>query len=283
MFMFVTPKARTTQQPYAAAIARCSGPLEQAKAAVAPLELCVTVLRPAAVKFVVTGLDALEQPLLSVSYATPASVKAAQQSIATVLSPSIIAAAEKHDKWADDCSSAADLRHVAALNMDFKEVAIATLLKLPDALPTFSVASVNEGANAGAGGGGAGAGELAPWEAGDALGAPTTLSATVLDQWDQLVAVHLTVTATCYVSAAARADPCSYWLRVETVYPELARVMLFWLTCPPGSCGLERDFSSVTALGGSTRRRCLQFPAFRVAALAQIHKASLNELLAKSC
>jgi len=110
-----------------------------------------------------------------------------------------------------------------------------------------------------------------------------TLSTTLLEQWDSLLAIYQTSTSKCHVGAAARADPCAYWLGVETVYPELARVMLFWLTCPPGSCGLERAFSSVTALGADTRRSGrLQFPAFRVAALAQIHKASLKDLLAKS-
>ena len=84
------------------------------------------------------------------------------------------------------------------------------------------------------------------------------------------------------MDAAARADPCSYWVRVRGIYPELARVMLFWLTCPPGSCGLERDFSAVSALSSDTRRNRLLFATFRDAALSQIFKCHLEALLAKA-
>ena len=83
---------------------------------------------------------------------------------------------------------------------------------------------------------------MADWIDGDVLGAPESLADRALDQWESLVAVYTTATATGFVNDAARADPCAYWLRVRALYPELAHVMLFWLACPPGSCGIERDF-----------------------------------------
>jgi hypothetical protein len=56
--------------------------------------------------------------------------------------------------------------------------------------------------------------------------------------------------------------------------------MLWWLSFPVGTAGLERDFSGLTMVTRDFRRRRLERKNFRYAVLTHCLKAELGELLA---
>ena len=62
-------------------------------------------------------------------------------------------------------------------------------------------------------------------------------------------------------------------------FPNVAAVMLWWLSFPVGSAGLERDFSGLTMVTRAFRRRRLKAKNFRYTALSHCFKADLNAML----
>ena len=67
--------------------------------------------------------------------------------------------------------------------------------------------------------------------------------------------------------AAAR-----YWIRTRHRWPDLSELMLFWLSIPVSTAGLERGFSFQTLLDQNTRRRSRKAKCTRDEMLAMIHR-----------
>ena len=67
-------------------------------------------------------------------------------------------------------------------------------------------------------------------------------------------------------------------MRATKTFRQLASVMLFWLTFPPGTAGVERDFSFMTLVCQQTRRRKMGIASFRVAVLSMCFKARLASM-----
>ena len=57
--------------------------------------------------------------------------------------------------------------------------------------------------------------------------------------------------------------------------------MLWWLSFPVGTAGLERDFSGLTMVTRAFRRRRLKKKNFRYTVLTHCFKTELAELLAE--
>jgi hypothetical protein len=56
-------------------------------------------------------------------------------------------------------------------------------------------------------------------------------------------------------------------------------VVIFAGDHPVGTCGLERDFSGMTMVTRSTRRRRMKFASFRISVLAHCYKGNLKARL----
>lgn len=103
--------------------------------------------------------------------------------------------------------------------------------------------------------------------------------AGVITQYTALLAAYRNQLSPCYLTPERKEDPHKFWLAVRPHFPLLATVMLFWLAHPVGTCGLERDFSGVTMVTRSTRRRRMKFDSFRTCVLAHCYKGDLKAKL----
>jgi len=81
-----------------------------------------------------------------------------------------------------------------------------------------------------------------------------------------------------YLSAEHKLDMVKYWMLVRGT-PQYARVgelMLWWLSHPVGTAGVERDFCGLTMITRAFRRNRMGFTALRAALLAHCHKPLLR-------
>ena len=112
------------------------------------------------------------------------------------------------------------------------------------------------------------------------LGAPNTNIGIILQQWVSVVSVYENSASACFMTFRHKAEPHTFWLAVRKAgFQQLASVMLFWLAHPVGTCGLERDFSGLTMVTQSTRRRRMKFESFRLTVLTHCYKGDLAEKL----
>lgn len=72
-------------------------------------------------------------------------------------------------------------------------------------------------------------------------------------------------------------DVATFWVRARNKWPDLAELMLFWLTFPISTSDVERGFSFQTMIDQDTRRRCLKPAQLRCDLLAHIYKDTLLE------
>ena len=170
----------------------------------------------------------------------------------------------------------AERRNIASLNVALCDVDLAAMLLQPLALPP-SLRKKFAGAGAGAGAGTAVEdpfGDLAPLAAGG------TNIAKVLAEASQLKAASKNVMSTFFVSSQDKKEPHKYWIRVRESFAYLGKVMLFWLSHPVGSAGMERDFCGLTMVTRSFRRRRAKWATLRVAVLSHCRAGSLKAKLA---
>ena len=75
---------------------------------------------------------------------------------------------------------------------------------------------------------------------------------------------------------------CKYWLKVRAspAFSRVGRVMLWWLSFPPGTADLERDFCGLTMITRDFRRNRLGAEMLRVSVMAHCHKRLIEAELA---
>ena len=73
--------------------------------------------------------------------------------------------------------------------------------------------------------------------------------------------------------------PAKYWLRTRKEWPDLAEVMLFWLTTPISTACLERGFSFMTQMDSNARRRRMKEPSFRADFMAHLLRPHIRSQL----
>jgi hypothetical protein len=110
-------------------------------------------------------------------------------------------------------------------------------------------------------------------------GQTTTVTLAILGEWNRLLQTYRMSGSECYMKDADKRQPHTYWLRVRTLYPRLATTMLYWLSFPVGTAGIERNFSSMTVISRDARRRRLSFLSFRAAVLSHCYKEHIRRLL----
>jgi len=87
-----------------------------------------------------------------------------------------------------------------------------------------------------------------------------------------------------YLSEDDKESMAEYWLRVrdQSPYTRVGELMLWWLSHPMGTAGVERDFCGLTMISRAFRRNRMGFTAFRAALLASCNKkVLLDELRAE--
>lgn len=89
---------------------------------------------------------------------------------------------------------------------------------------------------------------------------------------------------TLFYTEDDKAAPAQYWLRLRKSlqFRNLAETMLWWLTFPVGSAGVERSFSFMTAIGKQTTRRKLGQEAFTNTLLSMCYRKELETMLRRS-
>jgi hypothetical protein len=228
---------------------------------------------------VVTNSDTLTKPTLIVSCADLEAVEKMKKAVLEATRPSILGAIDQYMKFCAVAYKIAFRRSVAAGNCSFKAVSFLQLLKekgppgfaapLPPDLRGGGVLQAAAVAGDAAAG-------LAP------LGGAVDASAnTVHAEWQRFLLVCENPVSDYFFKPEYLRDGkmCDYWLLVRKGYPNVAKVMLWWLSFPVGTAGIERDFSGLTMVTRAFRRRRLKRNNFRFAVLTHCFKADLEQLL----
>jgi hypothetical protein len=97
---------------------------------------------------------------------------------------------------------------------------------------------------------------------------------TIVQQFESFLGKMDVVGSLCNITEADKKAPAELWLRVRPIFPELADTMLWWLSFPTGTAGVERDFSFLTMVSANTRRRRMQWVSFRTSVLSRCYKGT---------
>jgi len=228
---------------------------------------------------VVTNSDTLTKPTLIVSCADLEAVDKMKKTVLEATRPSILGAIDQYMKFCAIAYKIAQRRSVAAGNCSFKAVNFLQLLKEKGppgfAAPLPPDLRAGGGLQAVAVEGDAAAG-LAP------LGGAADASANaVYAEWQRFLLVCENPVSVYFFKPEYHRDGkmCDYWLLVRKGYPNVAKVMIWWLSFPVGTAGIERDFSGLTMVTRAFRRRRLKRKNFRFAVLTHCFKADLEQLL----
>ena len=81
------------------------------------------------------------------------------------------------------------------------------------------------------------------------------------------------------VEVGGQQAPARYWLRTRWHWPDLSELMLYWLTVPRSTAGLERGFSFQTLIDQDTRRRHLGAAHLRDGLVCHLYRDYLTNSL----
>jgi hypothetical protein len=231
---------------------------------------------------IVNNIADLKTPTLIRCCADLAAVSAMKDEVRQCTRPSILGAVGQYMKFCAAAFTVAERRSIAAGNkLPFKNVAFLAMMKAKPA-PGFASPSPPDLR------GGAGM-QAPPADDADAAGGLAPLfaaedaSANAINaEFGRFLAVCDNVVSEFYFNPAVdiKKGACNYWLRVRKGFPNVAAVMLWWLSFPVGTAGLERDFSGLTMVTRDSRRHRLKVNNFRYAVLVHCFKGELAELLA---
>jgi hypothetical protein len=82
-----------------------------------------------------------------------------------------------------------------------------------------------------------------------------------------------------YITKGDKKCPAKYWLRTRKEWPDLAEIMLFWLTTPISTACLERGFSFMTQMDSNARRCRMKEPSFRADFMAHLLRPHIRSQL----
>jgi hypothetical protein len=228
---------------------------------------------------IVKNIETLKSPLLLVSCADLESVNEMKEAVLKATRPSILGCITQYMKFCAIAYKIAHWRSIAAGNVPFKGVNFIALLKekgppgfaspLPPNLRGGSM--LQEVAIPGDAAGG-----LAPL-GGEADATVMSLNA----EYQRFLVVYDNPASEFFFAPRFKTDGkmCDYWLLVRKAFPNVASVMLWWLSFPVGTAGIERDFSGLTMVTRAYRRRRLKRKNFRFAVLTHCFKTDLEKLL----
>ena len=238
----------------------------------------VTITRDDAGNISAQGVGDLKRPLwCDVISSTGGSAEAAWEDVVTRARDPVMRAVKQYIKFGIEAYNVAQRRHYAALHVNLADMPFVPTLAAKMALPpdmrargpgtheAATVASATDGAF--------------DFDRLEDLSAESPHVTKLRAEWAGLLSVYTVGGSACFVAAGDKASPADYWLRARAHYPLVAKVMLWWLSHPVGSASVERDFSGMTIVSRSFRRRRLKLAAFRSAVLSHCYKLALRQKL----
>ena len=225
------------------------------------------------------SLDSINFPILISDISTQSDADRAWSAVKRAAKKPLQAALAKYKK---NCTAAfliAKRRDIAALNIDFRYVDfipyVSELNNLPPSVRALAASSGSLSS-------GKSADDVLSFGDGG-LGMTTSLSTTLMIEWQNLISSFRVNTSISFLTQDSKSNPCNYWLKIRdspgSTMTNIASVMLYWLAFPVGSCGLERDFSGMSIVSRSARRRRMKFKSFRATVLSHVYKADLQRML----
>jgi hypothetical protein len=243
----------------------------------------------------VSAAERFMEPLVFEVYPTKAAADTAWEEVLEALRNPVTQACKKWSKHGESALASVERTFVAQGHMDFGLVDIQILINQPNALPPSmrSKPKVKKGkvlppyaaaAAAAAAARAALAAAAAPAAADDFEDFDTleTVSkGTIARDFKDWLGARTSTDSLCYISAEDKENMGAYWLRVrdKSTFKTVATVMLWWLSHPIGTAGVERDFCGLTIITRNFRRNRQGFEAFRGALLSVCHKKALHEAL----
>ena len=176
----------------------------------------------------------------------------------------------------------ADRRNIAAGNVEWSRVDLVPHLLEPLAVPPLFRAGGPEACAAGAAAAAAMAVDPDDPTAGLApvVSAATEFASAAVLGFTAWKSASVNNLSAYYLSDAAKTNMLEYWLRVRKEWRHFGCLMIWWLSHPAGTAGLERDFCGMTMVIRQFRRNRWAFPSLRCAVLAHCHKAAVDADLA---
>ncbi len=102
----------------------------------------------------------------------------------------------------------------------------------------------------------------------------------MIREWDRFLAVCDNRASKYYYDPQKnKIDIYKYWIKLRGEFPNVALVMLWWLSFPIGTAGLERDFSGLTMVTRAFRRNRMKKDNFVSTVLTHCFKTELEQLL----
>ena len=230
---------------------------------------------------VLADLDELTVPQMSMTFPLAAERSTVIKAVQKFASPAIIAAAKKFGERVQGPLDTAQRRQAAALQLDVATYNFTSALEQPGAIPP-SLRAADSGRASGAGAEMAAAVAAAADDLeDDMLG--NTFRITLVTSFNEWANV-CNAPGTLFYTEDDKAAPAQYWLRLRKSlqFRNLAETMLWWLTFPVGSAGVERSFSFMTAIGKQTTRRKLGQEAFTNTLLSMCYRKELETMLRRS-
>ena len=191
-----------------------------------------------------------------------------------------------YNRWVRPCGNFAEQRNVASLLLtpaELEELNFQDMLRMPTAQPLSTATgawpwnpSLPVGAARAGHGGAGGLDGLPSGLRTKSKDAKLLLQFIEFKRFGRLKGDHR-----CVTQNDSAKLPGWYWVRTRKYWPDLSELMLFWLTAPISTAGVERGFSFQTLIDSNARRRALSGTALRDEILAHIYADWLNDALAR--
>ena len=237
--------------------------------------LNVNVTRSADGTLVVENISDIKTPSLLDACPDIEAVAKMKKDVLDATRPSILGCISQYMKYCAAGFEIAQRRDAASGNVDFKTISFLALPKKKNAFATAMPPNLRDGVALL---------DVVEDEDDDfagmePLGGNEDASANKINgEWLLFLSVYEN-TASKFCFKKRVGTVCDYWLLVREAYPNVATVMLWWLSFPVGSAGLERDFSGLTMVTRAFRRRRLKAKNFRYSALSHCFKDDLDVML----
>ena len=128
----------------------------------------------------------------------------------------------------------------------------------------------------------AGADDTADADLPSDMKAGKSLQARILDGWSDFITYCAVKGDSRKVTPADQQKPALFWIRTRPFWPDLSELMIYWLTVPVSTAGLERGFSFQTLIDQDTRRRRLGAAHLRDDMLCHLFRDFLETSLEKA-